>query len=277
MKERFVFVRGVMEQPVYTTLRTHPGSVDSEPAMSNEARALSGAASSTTTHNGRVLDAAVAARSSSGAAAGLLYVVAKRLLDVVASFLGLLLLFPFLVVLALMVRRDSPGPIFHRRRVLEKQAYREGVAPRTFDAFKFRTMISDADEYLRRHPHLLREFQRDYKLRNDPRITPLGHKLRTTSLDELPQLLNVLRGQMTLVGPRIISPPELAHYGEHADRLLSVKPGLTGLWQVSGRQCVSYAERVRLDMWYIENRSFWLDINILFRTVVCVLLRQGAY
>jgi lipopolysaccharide/colanic/teichoic acid biosynthesis glycosyltransferase len=276
MKERFVFVRGVMEQPVYTSLRTRPGAVDSEPALLNEVRTLSGAASPLVTGDNAVPGVTVPA-SRSSSSAGPLYALAKRLLDVIASFVGLLLLFPFLVVLALMVRRDSPGPTFHRRRVLEKQVYREGIAPRTFDAFKFRTMISDADEYLRRNPDLLREFQRDYKLRNDPRITRLGHKLRTTSLDELPQLLNVLRGQMSLVGPRIISPPELAHYGEHAGRLLSVKPGLTGLWQVSGRQCVSYAERVRLDMWYIENRTFWLDVNILFRTVVCVLLRQGAF
>lgn len=206
----------------------------------------------------------------------LLYLPMKRLLDVVGSLLGLILLFPLYLLLAFLVRRDSPGPIFHRRRVLEQQEYTGGV-PRTFDAFKFRTMIADADEYLRRNPHLMREFQRDYKLRQDPRITPLGHKLRTTSLDELPQLLNVLRGQMSLVGPRMISPPELAMYGERAAKLLSVKPGLTGLWQVSGRQHVSYQERVRLDMEYIDNHSFLLDLQILLRTVECVILRKGAF
>jgi lipopolysaccharide/colanic/teichoic acid biosynthesis glycosyltransferase len=256
-KEDRIFFRGPMEQPVYTTIRTRhePTATLTSPAMVSAE-----------------VPVAIPAK------ANWTYQVAKRALDVVASLLGLLLLFPGLMLLALLVRRDSPGPVFHRRRVLKGyQDYVEGITPKTFDAFKFRTMISDADEYLRRNPHLLKEFQRDYKLREDPRITPLGHKLRTTSLDELPQLLNVLRGQMSLVGPRIISPPELANYGDHAKRLLSVKPGLTGLWQVSGRQFISYPERVRLDMWYIENRSFWLDVSILLRTVRCVFLRQGAF
>jgi lipopolysaccharide/colanic/teichoic acid biosynthesis glycosyltransferase len=205
-----------------------------------------------------------------------LYLVAKRLLDLFGSLFGLLLLFPVFLLLAILVRRDSPGAIFHRRRVLERQDYKGGT-PRTFDAFKFRTMIADADDYLQKNPHLMREFQKDYKLRDDPRVTPFGSKLRTTSLDELPQLMNVLRGQMSLVGPRMISPPELEMYGEHGAKLLSVKPGITGLWQVSGRQHVSYRERVGLDMEYIDNQSFLLDLQILLRTVKCVLLRKGAF
>ena len=213
---------------------------------------------------------------------GALYFAGKRLLDITGALCGLILLFPLYLLIAILVRRDSPGPIFHRRRVLKQQeiaadAAKSPRALRTFDAFKFRTMIVDADEYLRRNPHLLKEFQKDYKLREDPRVTPLGRKLRTTSLDELPQLINVLHGQMTLVGPRMISPPELEMYGEHAARLLSVKPGLTGLWQVSGRQHVSYQERVRLDMHYIDSRSLLLDLRILLRTVACVFLRKGAF
>ena len=210
------------------------------------------------------------------ATAKTLYLTAKRFLDIVGSLFGLLVLFPLFVVLALLVRLSSPGPILHRRRVLAQQRY-QGGTPESFDAFKFRTMIPNADAYLASHPELLHEFQKDFKLRDDPRVTTIGHKLRRASLDELPQLFNVLRGQMTLVGPRMISPPELELYGEHATRLLSVKPGLTGLWQVSGRQNVSYQERVKLDMYYIDHRSLLLDLEILARTVVSVLKRQGAY
>lgn len=242
-----------MEQQVYTTVQTARDYVLREEPIAR-----------------RQASPVAVKRASSG------YLVAKRLLDLLGSLFGLLVLFPVFALIAVLVRRDSAGPIFHRRRVLEQQDY-QGSGPQTFDAFKIRTMIADADEYLRKNPHLMQEFQQAYKLRQDPRITPLGQKLRTTSLDELPQLVNVLRGQMSLVGPRMISPPELEMYGEHAQKLLSVKPGMTGLWQVSGRQHVSYQERVRLDMEYIDNRSLLLDLQILMRTVWCVLLRKGAF
>jgi lipopolysaccharide/colanic/teichoic acid biosynthesis glycosyltransferase len=205
----------------------------------------------------------------------MLYRTLKRLIDITGSLFGLVLLFPVFTALAILVRLSSRGPILHRRRVLSHQAYHGGT-PESFDAFKFRTMITNADAFLAEHPELMAEFQKDFKLRDDPRVTKIGHKLRS-SLDELPQLFNVLTGQMTLVGPRMISPPELEMYGEYAAKLLSVKPGLTGLWQVSGRQNVSYTERVKLDMYYIDNRTLSMDIEILLRTVVSVLKRQGAY
>jgi len=204
------------------------------------------------------------------------YLFTKRVLDFTLSFIGLSVLMPLLFVVAVVVWIDSPGAIFHRRRVLERQDY-AGGSPRTFDAFKIRTMLPNADEILRANPDLFREYQKDFKLKEDPRVTRVGKKLRTTSLDELPQLLNVLRGQMSLVGPRMITPPELEMYRENAAELLTVKPGLTGLWQVSGRQHISYDQRVRLDMWYIENRSLRLDLEILIRTVGCVLQREGAF
>jgi lipopolysaccharide/colanic/teichoic acid biosynthesis glycosyltransferase len=204
------------------------------------------------------------------------YFVLKRALDILGALFGLLILFPVFAIVSLLVRCSSPGPIFHRRRVLAHQDYTSGT-PESFDAFKFRTMIPDADAFLELHPELLDEFQRDFKLIEDPRVTRVGHILRRTSIDELPQLLNILRGQMSLVGPRMISPPELAMYGEHAGTLLSVKPGLTGLWQVSGRQNVSYAERVKLDMFYIEHRTLKLDLLILLKTLIVVVRRQGAY
>ncbi len=150
------------------------------------------------------------------------------------------------------------------------------MKPEAFDAFKFRTMVENADKILEEDPNLMAEYEKEYKLLNDPRVTSLGEKLRLLSLDELPQLINVLRGQMSLVGPRIITPPELVKYGPHKARLLSVKPGLTGLWQVSGRAKIPYEERVLLDMYYIENRSVWLDLRILWRTFGCVLTHEGA-
>jgi len=230
-----------------------------------------------------------ARRSERLAAAGVLapaadaapraYFFAKRALDVVGSLAGIVLLSPLLLLVATLVRLDSVGPILHRRRVLHQQGYDAftGEADlRTFDALKFRTMRPDADEVLRRDPELMARYLRDFKLDPDPRVTRVGRLLRVTSLDELPQLLNVLLGQMSLVGPRIITPPELDKYGEHAARYLSVRPGLTGWWQVSGRAEVSYPERVRLDMWYVENRSLRLDLRILWRTVWCVLRRRGA-
>jgi len=206
---------------------------------------------------------------------GVGYRIAKRLVDIIGALCGIILLSPVFLITALMVATDSRGTIFHRRRVLHQQEY-EGGDLLQFDAFKFRTMVVNADEVLKRDPKLLAEYQKDFKLAHDPRITRIGHILRKTSIDELPQLFNVLRGQMSLVGPRMITAPELAMYEENASKLLSVKPGITGLWQVSGRTNLSYKERVRLDMWYIDNRSVIMDLQILIRTVECVLRRRGA-
>lgn len=228
----------------------------------------------------RDVDATTVLRPTLAPAVSQGYLFAKRCTDIVLSLVALLVLFPILLVFALCIRRESPGPAIYRRRVLAWQQWDETLGSdnlKTFDAYKLRTMIHDADDYLQRNPQLFFAFQKDWKLQDDPRVTRLGAWLRRTSIDELPQLLNVLRGQMTLVGPRMITVPELDRYGEDAPKLLGVKPGLTGLWQVSGRQELSYEERVRLDMVYIESRSFALDVQILLKTVKCVLLRKGAY
>ena len=177
---------------------------------------------------------------------------------------------PLMLVAATLVKMTSPGPVFHRRLVLG----RRGIP---FHAFKFRTMVADADHRLHQDTQLRQQFEVSFKLASDPRVTTVGRFLRRSSLDELPQLFNVLRGEMALVGPRMISPPELVRYGAHAERLLSVKPGVTGLWQVSGRQMTSYEERVRLDMQYLECRSLWLDLQILARTLPAVLRGHGAF
>lgn len=181
-----------------------------------------------------------------------------------------ILALPLLALVALLVWTTSPGPILHRRRVV-------GQSGGTFDALKFRTMVADADAVLARDPQLRKTFEINHKLEQDPRITPVGRWLRKSSLDELPQLLNVVRGDMWLIGPRMISPAELEKYGRHQRKLLSVKPGLTGLWQVSGRQDVSYERRVELDMQYIDNWSFFTDVRILLKTVRVVLSMRGAH
>jgi lipopolysaccharide/colanic/teichoic acid biosynthesis glycosyltransferase len=181
-----------------------------------------------------------------------------------------ILALPLLAAVALLVWATSAGPILHRRRVV-------GQYGGTFDALKFRTMVADADAVLARDPQLRKTFEINHKLERDPRITPVGRWLRKSSLDELPQLLNVVRGDMWLIGPRMICPAELEKYGRHRQKLLSVKPGLTGLWQVSGRQDVSYERRVELDMQYIDNWSFFTDVRILLKTVRVVLSMRGAH
>ncbi len=196
--------------------------------------------------------------------------VLKRVLDMIGSVLLLLLASPVMAVVTLLVKATSPGPVYYRRRVM-------GQGGRPFDALKFRTMHSNGDEILARHPELREELRRTGKLRDDPRVTPLGRVLRRFSLDELPQLFNILAGQMSLVGPRMITVEEWPHYGKWQHNLLTVKPGLTGLWQVSGRSDLTYEERVRLDMHYIRNYTIWLDVQILLQTVPVALRGRGAY
>lgn len=195
----------------------------------------------------------------------------KTIIDYTIVLLGALLVLPLIGLIGLLIKLDSPGPIFYRRRVL-------GIGGHEFDAFKFRTMVINGDEILARYPALQTELKAKHKLKCDPRITRVGHWLRRTSLDELPQLLNILLGQMSLVGPRMITPAEAEQYGHLKQNLLTVKPGLTGLWQVSGRADLAYTERVQLDMHYIRNYSLWLDLQILFlQTLPAVFRGRGAY
>jgi lipopolysaccharide/colanic/teichoic acid biosynthesis glycosyltransferase len=193
----------------------------------------------------------------------------KRCLDVVGAAALIVLLFPVFVITGLLVYFDDGRPILYRRRVVG--------TPGEFDAFKFRTMKRNADALLAADPALKAEYERNFKLMNDPRITKIGAFLRRSSLDELPQLFNVLRGQMSLVGPRMITAPELSKYGRHRALLLSAKPGLTGYWQVMGRQNVDYQERVRMDVHYLENWSLKMDLQILVRTPFKVIKKDGAF
>lgn len=194
--------------------------------------------------------------------------IVKRCADVTGAVLGMVLLAPLFAAIAVAIRRDSPGPVIYRRRVL-------GQGGKVFDAFKFRSMYVDGDDRLT--PDEWAELQTSHKLKEDPRITPVGRFIRKYSLDELPQLVNVLLGQMALIGPRMITPAEQAKYGRWDKNLLTVKPGLSGLWQVSGRSDVSYEERVNMDMQYIRNYSAWLDIQLFFQTIAVVLKGDGAY
>jgi exopolysaccharide biosynthesis polyprenyl glycosylphosphotransferase len=196
--------------------------------------------------------------------------ILKATLDYVLAIGGLLVLLPLLMVLGALIKLDSPGPVLHRRRVL-------GVSGRPFEAFKFRTMVVDAEQRLLADEQLRQAFGQDYKLKMDPRVTRVGHVLRRTSLDELPQLFNVLRGEMSLVGPRMIAPDEAQRYGKWQLNLVTVKPGITGPWQVQGRSDLPYEQRIRLSMHYIRNYSIWLDLEILLRTIYVVLRGKGAY
>jgi exopolysaccharide biosynthesis polyprenyl glycosylphosphotransferase len=196
--------------------------------------------------------------------------VLKFLLDYVLAIVSLIILAPFLVLIGFCVKISSPGPVLHRRLVM-------GLNGRQFYALKFRTMVVNGDEVLDQHPELKRELAMNHKLKNDPRITPIGAFLRRYSLDELPQLFNVLRREMSMVGPRMISPEEAPMYKQFVMNLLTVLPGITGLWQVSGRSDISYEERVRLDMVYVRNWSIWFDLQLLFQTIPAVLRAKGAY
>jgi len=199
---------------------------------------------------------------------------AKRLLDIVLTVGIALVALPLTLLIAAAMKVTSPGPVFYGQR-------RIGRHGKEFRVWKFRSMVLNADEALRQHlegnPEAQAEWDADHKLRNDPRVTPIGRILRSTSLDELPQLWNVLAGQMSLVGPRPIVDAEVVKYGESIELYRNVRGGLTGLWQVSGRNDTSYEERVRLDKFYVQNCSIWLDLCILFRTLGIVLLKKGAY
>src|SRR5579872_886660 len=195
--------------------------------------------------------------------------VAKRTIDLLGSAVLIVVLSPLFLGLAGLVLLGDGTPVIYRRRVIGSRG--------EFNAYKFRTMIRDADAVLAANAQLNNEFTQQFKLRSDPRITTIGSWLRKYSLDELPQLLNVLKGQMSLVGPRMITPAELEKYAPYEALLLTVKPGITGHWQVEGRQEVSYAERVRMDVYYITNWSLWLDLKILLRTPSKIIRAQGAY
>ncbi len=201
---------------------------------------------------------------------------AKRLFDIVFSLLVLFLFLPVYLILALLIALSSEGPIFYIQE-------RVGRNRQPFYCIKFRTMVTNADEILMQimetSPELRQEFETNFKLKKDPRITKIGQFLRMTSLDEFPQFWNVLKGDMSVVGPRPLVEEELPKYGCHIDQVLTIRPGITGLWQVSGRNDIPYPRRVQIDLHYVKFRNLWLDLWIMVKTigVVVVPKNNGAY
>lgn len=198
-----------------------------------------------------------------------LYLISKGILDIVLASIGIIVLLPVFLVIAVSVKMSDGGRVFFFREMV-------GYRGQPFFIVKFRTMVADAESYLAKHPELLHEYQRNMKLKRDPRVTRIGRFLRKTYLDEIPQLFNVLSGHMSLVGPRAIHKSEVALYGKYAAKRHSVKPGLTGLWQINPRRHSMYEERIPLDMQYIDQRSFTLDLVILLKTVRAVIAHSGV-
>jgi undecaprenyl-phosphate galactose phosphotransferase len=191
--------------------------------------------------------------------------IAKRTIDICGSAVLLLLSAPLISILAARIKLHDGDPVFFRRRVVGMQG--------EFDAFKLRTMRVDADEVLRRNAEMRRKFEINFKLKDDPRITAIGAILRKSGLDELPQLWNVLKGEMSLVGPRMITAAELKKYGDAGSIFALMKPGITGYWQVQGNQDAGYGKRIEMDLFYVEKWSLWFDLKILMATPLRMLLR----
>lgn len=198
------------------------------------------------------------------------YLAIKRLIDIIGSLIGIILLSPLYIIIAILIKFDSPGKVVFGHT-------RKGKGGKDIKVYKFRTMYSNANEIFESFTSEQKEeYYKNFKLDNDPRVTKLGGFLRKTSLDELPQLFNILKGDMTIIGPRPIVEKEVEKYGDKAEKLFSVVPGLGGYWQANGRSDTTYEERVEMDMYYIDHMCFTLDAKILFQTIFSVLKGEGA-
>lgn len=204
-----------------------------------------------------------------------LYKITKRAIDIIGAMIGIILLIPtiILVYIARKILKEDQGPLFYKQ-------LRYGKNGKIFRLYKFRSMCINADkklkEYLDNNEDAKNEFEKTHKLQKDPRITKLGNFLRKTSLDELPQMINILKGEMSFVGPRPVISEEVEEYGVNKDKFLSVTPGLTGYWQVNGRSNTTYEERMLMELYYVENCSLWLDTKIFFKTFITVFKKEGA-
>jgi exopolysaccharide biosynthesis polyprenyl glycosylphosphotransferase len=198
------------------------------------------------------------------------YRVCKRAFDLVVAIIALILLIPIIPLIGLMIKLDTPGPVFFRQQ-------RVGRGGRKFYFYKFRSMFVDADERKSEVEALNEQDGPVFKVRSDPRVTDVGRFLRRSSLDEIPQILNVVKGEMSIVGPRPPLPSEVAKYQPWQHMRLEVTPGITCLWQISGRSHLSFSEWMRLDMEYLKQRSFRTDLLIFFKTIPAVIARKGAY
>ena len=196
------------------------------------------------------------------------YLIVKRTIDILGALIGLLS--PIFLIVAIAIKLDSKGPIIFGHT-------RKGLHGKDIKVYKFRTMYENSQEIFNNFTKEQKEeFYKNFKLENDPRVTKIGDFLRRTSIDELPQLINILNGSMSIVGPRPIVQKEIDLYGDYANKLFSVVPGLTGYWQANGRSDTTYEERIKMDMYYIDNRGFWLDFKIIIKTFGSVLKGEGA-
>ena len=198
------------------------------------------------------------------------YIVVKRFLDIFLSLIGLIILSPIFLIIAIIIKLDSKGPVFFVHSRIGEKGKPIGI-------YKFRTMVTNAEELIKKFtPEQKEEFEKNFKLENDPRVTKIGNFLRKTSLDELPQILNILKGELSIIGPRPIVQAELEKYGDDKEKFLSVKPGLTGYWAANGRSDISYEERIQMELYYVDNMSFGLDIKIFCKTILAVIKKEGA-
>lgn len=201
-----------------------------------------------------------------------IYHFMKRIFDIVVSVFCLIILLPIFLLICILIKLDSKGTIFYKHKRIGKNG-------EYIYLYKFRSMYSDSKERLEellKDPKIREEWEENYKLEHDPRITKVGNILRKTSLDELPQLLNILKGDMSLVGPRPVIDEEIEKYGLYKKKFLSVTPGLTGWWACNGRSCTSYEKRMELELYYVENCSIWLDIKCILKTIIVVIKRDGS-
>lgn len=198
------------------------------------------------------------------------YLIVKRILDVFLTLISMIFVLPLSIIISILIKLDSNGPIIYKQRRLGKNG-------KIFTIYKFRTMVSNAEEVMQNFTEEQKEeFKKYFKLKNDPRITKMGKFLRKTSLDELPQLLNILIGNMSIIGPRPIVEKEVEKYGLLKDKYLSIKPGLTGWWACNGRSSTTYNERIDLEMYYIDNVSFKLDLKCIIKTIFSIIKKEGA-
>ena len=199
-----------------------------------------------------------------------MYRLIKRIFDFILSLIGIAIMSPLFLIISIMIKCDTKGPVFFKQR-------RIGLNGKPLYIYKFRTMVTNAEELIASFtPEQKKEWEESYKLKDDPRITRVGKILRKTSLDELPQLINIIKGEMSIIGPRPVVEEELSWYGNDVDLVLSVKPGLPGWWAVNGRSEVPYPKRCDLELYYVKNASLALDVRILLGTLKVVFSQRGA-
>ena len=198
------------------------------------------------------------------------YIKIKRVIDVILASVALILLSPLFAIIAIAIKIDSKGPVFFAHKRIGKNG-------KIIKLYKFRSMVINAEELIKSFtPEQMREYKENYKLTNDPRITKVGKFLRKTSLDELPQLINIINGDLSIIGPRPVVADELEKYGANTKKFLSVTPGLTGYWAANGRSCTTYEQRMQMELYYIDNLSLKMDIKVFFKTIEAVIKREGA-